>query len=231
MIAPTFLGVSFTNKCTLADLKVDGYTKPEKDDRGRWSGGTAGTFNLQFLSSTGTMTVNYTWWDNGKKAMGWYDGQGNAIPGGASSVEIKAGQAVWCACGTLKLVPAGQVGVKDVIYLTNASGATPLGNPFPVDLTLADLTVDGYDPPEKDDRGRWSKGTAGTFNMQFLSSTGEMAVNYTWWDNGKKAKGWYDGQGNAISGGAESVKVPAAQGLWCAGDGKLKIRFPAPELK
>ena len=231
MIAPTFIGIAFSNKCTLADLTVDGYDKPVKDDRGRWSGGTAGAFNMQFLNSRGVTETTYLWYDNGKKAMGWYDGQGNAIPGGASSIEIPAGQAVWCACGTLKLVPAGQVGVKDVIYLTNASGATPLGNPFPVDLTLADLTVDGYDKPVKDDRGRWSGGTAGAFNMQFLTSRGETSDTYLWYDNGKKAMGWYDGQGNAIPGGAESVKIPAAQGLWCAGDGKLKIRFPAPELK
>ena len=231
MIAPTFLGISFSNKCTLADLTVDGYDKPVKDDRGRWSKGTAGAFDIQFLNSRGVTEADYTWWDNGKKAMGWYDGQGSEIPGGASSVEIKAGQAVWCACGTLKLIPSGQVGIKDVIYLTNEGGATPLGNPFPVDLKLSDLTVDGYDLPEKDDRGRWSKGTAGAFDLQILNSRGETEVDYTWWDNGKKAKGWYDGQGNAIPGGAESVEIPAGKGLWCAGDGKLKIRFPAPELK
>jgi hypothetical protein len=52
MMAPTFLNVTFANKCTLADLSVTGYTAPVYDEkRGRWSGGTKGDFNLQFLTS------------------------------------------------------------------------------------------------------------------------------------------------------------------------------------
>ena len=47
MIAPTFLNVTSSEKCTLADLSVSGYDAPVYDEsRGRWSGGTAGKFYL-----------------------------------------------------------------------------------------------------------------------------------------------------------------------------------------
>jgi hypothetical protein len=65
MMAPTFLNVNFANKCTLADLSVTGYTAPFYDEkRGRWSGGTKGDFNLQFLTSQGKTEATYLWHDD-----------------------------------------------------------------------------------------------------------------------------------------------------------------------
>ena len=73
MMTPTFLNVNFTNKCTLADLSVTGYTAPVYDEkRGRWSGGTKGDFNLQFLTSQGKTEATYLWHDDGTR-LGWYD--------------------------------------------------------------------------------------------------------------------------------------------------------------
>jgi hypothetical protein len=73
MMAPTFLNVNFANKCTLADLSVTGYTAPVYDEkRGRWSGGTKGDFNLQFLTSQGKTEATYLWHDDGT-ILGWYD--------------------------------------------------------------------------------------------------------------------------------------------------------------
>ena len=227
MMAPTFLNVNFSEKCTLADLSVTGYDAPVYDEnRDRWSGGTAGKFYLQFLTSAGKMEIGYKWYDNGTKT-GWYDSKGTAKVD-ASSIVIEAGKAVWCQGTGLKLVTSGAVNITDVAFKSATSGATAMGNPFPVDLTLADLTVTGYDAPVYDEnRDRWSGGTAGKFYLQFLTSAGKMEIGYKWYDNGTKT-GWYDSKGTAKV-DASQVSIQAGKGLWCQGNG-LTLVIPAPEL-
>ena len=103
MIAPTFLNVTSSEKCTLADLSVSGYDAPVYDEtRGRWSGGTAGKFYLQFLTSAGKMEIGYKWYDNGTKT-GWYDSKGTTKVD-ASQVSIPAGKGLWCQGNGLTLV-------------------------------------------------------------------------------------------------------------------------------
>jgi hypothetical protein len=227
MMAPTFLNVNFADKCTLADLSVTGYSAPVYDEkRGRWSGGTKGDFNLQFLTSQGKTESTYLWYDDGTR-LGWYDESGATKIDGAT-VEITAGKAVWCQAGGLKLVSAGSVNLTDVAFTCNASGATAMGNPYPVDLTLADLTVTGYSAPVYDDkRGRWSGGTKGDFNLQFLTSQGKTEATYLWYDDGTRL-GWYDEAGTTKIDGTK-VDIPAGKGLWCQGNG-LTLNIPAPEL-
>ena len=113
--------------------------------------------------------------------------------------------------------------------LTRSSGATALGNGTPVDLTLGRLLVEGYtDPIYDEDEGETQEGTGvigGQFNVQFLSASGTTEASYNFVDDGEHAKGWYDWSWNS----ANSVELPAGQGLWIQGGG-LSLRVPAPEL-
>ena len=110
MIAPTFLQVSSTTGCTLADLTVSGYEKQAwNDDDEDYAGGvTGGSFVLMFLSATGTAEARYYWIEQEAEkgiVAGWYaDANGGAINGGAASVAIPAGQALWIIGKGLDLV-------------------------------------------------------------------------------------------------------------------------------
>lgn len=99
MVAPTFLGVNSNSECTLADLKVTGYTPAvwnEEDEE--FVGGCKGDFTLRLLTATGTNEGIYYWVDDGEVTPGWYTNKSNgAIPGGAASVVIKAGRGLWCS--------------------------------------------------------------------------------------------------------------------------------------
>ena len=230
MMAGTFAAVSASDgSYTLGDLSVSGYEAPIYDeDEGETQEGTgviAGQFNIQFLSSSGTTESSYNFVDDGEHAKGWYDWSWNS----ANDVAIPAGQAMWIQGGGLKLVSAGAVNTSDIVKLTRSSGATALGNGTPVDLTLGRLLVEGYtDPIYDEDEGETQEGTGvigGQFNVQFLSASGTTEASYNFVDDGEHAKGWYDWSWNS----ANSVELPAGQGLWIQGGG-LSLRVPAPEL-
>ena len=235
MIAPTFLSVGSETGCTLADLTVTGYDAPVwiEDDEEYDGGCSGGDFILNFLTSSGTLEARYYWIDDGDSAPGWYATMGGgAIPGGASSVAIPVGQAVWVLGRGMTLQTAGQVNSVDVAKKTNSSGNTAVGNSTPVDLTLGKLWVTGYDAPEliDEDEGEWDGGcSGGDFILNFLTSSGTLQARYYWIDDGDSAPGWYATMGGgAIAGGATSVEFKAGQGVWVLGRG-MKLNIPAPE--
>ena len=81
---------------TLGKLVVTGYDAPEwNEEDEEYTGGCNGTFVVQFLTSSGTVEASYRWYDNGEVAPGWYNNNGSAISGGATSVDIPAGQGLW----------------------------------------------------------------------------------------------------------------------------------------
>lgn len=232
MASGSFAAVSAANgSCTLADFTVTGYDAPVwNEDDEEYEGGCAGEFNVQFLSSSGTTEATYRWYDNGEKAAGWYNNDGSAIEGGAASVVIEAGKAMWIQGRGYKLTSAGAVNESDIIYVTRAKGASAVGNATPINLTLGQLAVSGYDAPVwNEDDEEYEGGCAGEFNVQFLTSSGTTDATYRWYDNGEKAPGWYNNDGSAIDGGATTIAVPAGKGLWIQGRG-YTIRIPAPEL-
>ena len=125
MAAGSFASVSASNgSCTLADFTVSGYEAPVwDDDEEDYVGGCPGSFVVQFLSSSGTTEATYYWVDNGEVAPGWYTSKGGAaISGGAASVSIAAGQAMWIQGRGMKLVSAGAVNEEDIAFPTRASG-------------------------------------------------------------------------------------------------------------
>ena len=234
MASGSFASVSASNgSCTLADFTVSGYDAPVWDeDEEDYVGGCPGSFVVQFLTSSGTTESTYYWVDNGEVAPGWYTSRsGAAISGGASSVVIPAGQAMWIQGRGYKLTSAGAVSTEDIVFPTRSSGFNAIGNATPIDLTLAKLTVSGYSAPVWDeDEEDYVGGCPGSFVVQFLTSSGTTESTYYWVDNGEVAPGWYVSRsGAAIEGGAATVEIPAGKGLWIQGRG-YTLRIPAPEL-
>lgn len=233
MIAPTFLEVSETSGCTLADLSVTGYDEPVYDeDMEATTGGCLGSFSIQLLNTSGATEAKYYWVDDGNGHKGWYaTPNGKAIDGGAASIELPAGQSLWTIGAGLRLVTAGQVNENDILKQTTSAGAVAIGNATPVDLTLAKLLVEGYEDPVYDeDMEATTGGCLGSFSVQFLTTSGATEAKYYWVDDGNGHKGWYaTPNAKAIEGGASSISLPAGQGLWVIGGG-LYLRVPAPEL-
>ena len=232
MASGSFAAVTAANgSCTLADFTVSGYDAPTWDEEeGEWVDGCAGDFVVQFLTSSGTVESKYAWYDNGEKAVGWYNTNGSEIEGGASSVVIPAGQAMWIVGRGYKLTSAGAVCEDDIAFPTRSKGASAIGNATPVDLSLGKLTVTGYDAPTWDEEeGEYVDGCAGDFVVQFLTTSGTVDAKYAWYDNGEKAIGWYNTNGSAIEGGANSVAIPAGKGMWIVGRG-MTLNIPAPTL-
>lgn len=213
MLSAQFATVSATDgSATLADLTVSGYDPydPREDE-----GGTSGDFNIQFLSSSGTMEARYYWYDNDEKT-GWFDRTGVS----ADAVKLDAGKGVWTSGRGLTLTSAGAVNESDIVIVTRSSGNQAIANTTPVALKLSQLAITGYAPYNpKEDEG----GTSGDFNIQFLSSSGTMVARYYWYDDDEKT-GWFDRTGES----AANVEIPAGTGVWASGKG-LTIRIPAPE--
>ncbi len=235
MMAPTFLSVNSETGCKLSDLTVTGYDAPEwiEEDEYYEGGCGAGDFVLQFLNANGSVASRYYWIDDGDTAAGWYSTIAAApISGGAASVNIPAGTAAWVIGTGKTLTSAGQVGTSDIAFTMNATRNTAAGNATPVDLTLAKLTVSGYDAPEWIEEDEYYEGGcgAGDFVLQFLNANGSVAERYYWIDDGDTAAGWYSTIAAApISGGAATVNIPAGKGAWIIGTGKT-LNIPAPEL-
>ena len=232
MASGSFAAVTAANgACTLADFTVSGYDAPvwDEDEEDYVGGCAAGKFSVQFLTASGTVDANYYWIDNGEIGPGWFNTDKSPIEGGAASVSIAAGQAMWIQGRGLQLVSAGAVNEEDIVFTTRSSGATAIGNGTPVNLTLGQILVEGYaDPIYDEDEGETQEGTGvigGQFSLQFLSSSGSTEATYYFVDDGEHAKGWY----TPAWASANSVEFAAGQGVWIQGRG-LGFRVPAPEL-
>lgn len=223
MIAPTFLQVSSTTGCTLADLSVTGYKKQAWSDvdEDYARGVTGGNFMLMLLSATGTAEKSYHWIEQEAEkgiAAGWYaDASGTAIDDGASSVSLQAGQALWIKGRGLTLMSAGAVSEYDVAWVTRNGGQSAVGNSTPVDLTLNQLYVSGYTTQKWSDVDEDYAGgvTGGNFVLNFLGAERRTEKAHHWIEQEAEkgiAAGWYaDENGTAIEGGAASVSVPSGK--------------------
>ena len=145
---------------------------------------------------------------------------------------IEAGKAAWVLGKGLSLQTAGKVMDEDVAKTMNSSGNTASGNCMPINLTLGQIWVSGYEAPEwnEDDEEYESGCIGGQFILSFLTSGGTYEARYYWIDDGELAPGWYkNALGEPIEGGATSVSVPTGKGFWVLGKG-LTLNIPAPEL-
>ena len=100
-------------------------------------------------------------------------------------------------------------------------------------VTLAELKVSGYTPPEWKQSGKaWMNvgGCTGQrFVMQTLTSSGSKDKMYVWLDyttsaTTKVGPGWFaDANATPIEGGESSVKLDAGKALWITGS-ELKLQ-------
>ena len=249
LIAPTFLKVSESNKVSLAELKVAGYTPPEWKQSGKaWmnvGGCTGASFMMQTLTASGLSDQSYVWLDymtsaSTKVGPGWFaDANATPIPGGEGSIILDAGKAFWIKGSGYSLQPAGGVNPFDVEYKTPASGNVAIGNCMPVGTKLSDLTVTGYTPPEWKQSGKaWMNVggcTGASFMIQTLTTSGRSEDSFVWLDymTGAETKvgpGWFaDANATPIEGGADMIILDPGKGLWVKGSGYSLI-VPAPEL-
>lgn len=101
----------------LNDLSVTGYTPPQWKKSGpvyKNVGGCAGAFKMATLTSQGIEDEAYYWFDvctsATEKKIGWFDADGNELPGGASSIKIPAGKGLWVqGSGYTLLIPAPEL--------------------------------------------------------------------------------------------------------------------------
>ena len=96
MISPTFLGVTDETGCTLADLKVTGYT----------GGTTRGDFLIKLLGPTGVAEVQAYWVETSTVTAGWYANKlgTKALDQDPASIKVAAGRGLWCYGKGLTLV-------------------------------------------------------------------------------------------------------------------------------
>ena len=214
MKAASFATVGATDgSATLADIKITGYDPYDEEED---EGGTSGDFYIQFLNASGKMTAMYEWFDDDVKT-GWVSG-GSLVD--ASTVKLPAAGAIWTKGAGLSMTSSGAVPDADIVKNFASSGFEAVGNTTPVDITLADLAVTGYDPyDEEEDEG----GTSGDFYIQFLNASGKMTAMYEWFDDDVKT-GWVSG-GVVVD--ATKVTIPAGTGVWVKGAG-LTLTIPSP---
>ena len=212
MMTPTFWVIGNATGCTLADLKVTGYT-----------GNSVGKFRLRLLDEGGHYVDNKTYyWVHNSTKCGWYGNAGGTSAIDASKIGINAGRGVWCevAADGYKLQSSGQVNESLVVYPAN-NGYTAMGNCTPVDLTLADFSVTGY-----------TGNSVGKFRLRLLDEGGHYVDNktYYWVHNSTKC-GWYGNAGGTSAVDASKIAISAGRGLWCevAADG-YQLNIPAPVL-
>ena len=249
MLSPTFLKVSESNKVTLAELKVSGYTPPTWEKVGKVfvnvGGCTGSRFEMQTLTTSGSKDRAYVWLDYMTSATdrvgpGWFaDANATPIQGGEGSVQLDAGKALWISGSGLTLQPAGAVNPFDVEIKTDSTGNVAIGNCMPTDLKLSDLTVTGYTPPTWEKVGKVFVNVGGCtgsrFEMQTLTTSGSKDRAYVWLDymtsaSDRVGPGWFaDANATPIEGGADKVTISAGDGLWVSGSG-LTLAIPAPEL-
>ena len=221
MLGGQFMKVSGgTDQFKLSDLIVTGYS----NDDGAW-----GELKLTVLNSYGMADtddngnkMNYYWFDNEESAAGWYDSDG-LVKWDSENIIFEAGQAFWVQGEGLTVQGSGAVNFAPVTVETNAGGNTPIANPYPVAITLADISVSGYST----DDGAWGELKMTVLNSYGMADTDADGnkMNYYWFDNEETATGWYDSDG-AVQ-WSESTSFPAGQGFWIQGEG-LIVEFSNP---
>ena len=216
MIAPTFISVSSAEgEFSLADLRVDGYIHSQYDD-GWEEGCFEGDFQLKVLGTNGKAEETYHWLDFKRgddpepdevKEPGWYlesiVGKEKVYtlltPDQTKAITFDQGQAFWTKGSSYQLIPAGQVFIHELQLETSGSGHVGRGNAYPVEISLAQLTVDGYIHSRYDDG--WEEGCfEGDFQLKILGSNGKADETYHWLDfkrgddeepDETKEPGWY----------------------------------------
>ena len=127
------------------------------------------TDNLQIFNENGETAAMYQW-----RANGWYDlDEGEYV--NETVIDRAQGVVIDSANGEITIRSTGEVCADAVSVDDCAEGFNVVGNPFPVDLTLAEISLTGDNVKLRTD------------NLQIFNENGETAAMYQW-----RANGWYD---------------------------------------
>ena len=240
MVAGTFLTVGQEGTFKLSDIKG---TEPD----------ATGTLVLTLLGPAGVAAKvtaeeaaanpalsdfvgkekKFYWWDCEWVEAGWYDTDGE-IAWPAEAIIFNAGESFWTLGYGEGFNFAGQVGKSNVTVVTPASGNKAVGNPFPCGVKLSSI----YGTTE-DATGTLVLTVLGPAGVATTVTAEEAAANpalsdfvgkekkFYWWDCEWVEAGWYDTDGE-IAWPAESIELPAGEGLWTLGYGEGFV-IPAPD--
>ena len=217
-LTPQFVGVTDASGLTLNSIK------PVTTTEGYVVGG--GDVEIQFLDNGGyTIEDESFMWDGAK----WIYNGGALAGQDASDYKINAGLGVLVGSGfdpdeaTVFLQSAGQVGTNDALTtLDDDYGTVIAGNPFPVDRTLGQfsLEAEGGDV------------SGGDVELQFLDNAGYTIEEKSFvWDGAK----WVYNGGALAGQDASAFVIPAGQGVLVGSgfdpdDITVTLRVPAPTL-
>ena len=209
----------------LTDLKVN--VDMDNDET------CSGEFVLQTLTTDGRTDKEYYWYADKKHGgskggvVGWYNADGDEQFIGDTDVEFDAGQAFWTLGSGFKLTSAGQVLTETVKVTTPGAGKVLIGNPYPVNLNLVDMTVEvNLDEGET---------CSGEFVFQTLTTDGRTDQEYYWYADKKHGGskggvvGWYDSDGETLYTRESGIFLKAGEGYWTLGSG-FTLVFPAMSL-
>ena len=169
--------------------------------------------NIQTLNNAGYTVKSYTWNDWMYDDACWVDDDTFEA---AENVSFAFGQGLWTVGSSSDqgVQSAGRV-CKDDAVMQLQSGATGIGNPFPVPVALTDIIPEGDDLSDN-------------VNIQTLNNAGYTVKSYTWNDWMYDDACWVD---DDTFEAAEDVTFIAGEGLWVVGSSNTQyLRIPAPEL-
>ena len=202
-ICPDFVKVGSGQSITLSDL-IGPFIEGESIQITDTDFATAAEF---FYCEKGSMVETDT---------GWYADDFETLVG---DTEIPAGASVlYQSMGTEKVTFAGEVSTEDVVVEAESTGFTAVGNPFPIDTTLSEITFSGI--------------TEGD-SIQFIDAGAATASEFFYCEKGSMVEtdtGWY----------ADDFETPVGDTVVAAGAGFLyqnaseadgvTIKFSAPKL-
>ena len=191
VICPTFTSVGY-NTVVLGDIKLDGDNVELRED------------NLQIFTPSGAAEYVFQW-----RANGWYDVDEREYVN-SQVIDRALGVVIDSVNGDITIRSAGEVSKSPVEVENCVQGFNVVGNAFPVDVTVGDISLDGDDVELRED------------NLQIFTPTGAAEYVFQW-----RANGWYDVDEKAY---VNDTTFPAGLGVIidCCNGGDVTVSIDVP---
>ena len=263
LVTPTFERIAADTTIRLTDISVGGYTLGEGEApftlQPMTISGVGKEINIGTEESPEIVAYKFYWYDIGTDyPAGWYDEDGNSLADktlnklGVCQDEITfaPGQGIMAYQSPdypdARIVFAGAVKTTTAVYADFVPAApTIVGNPFPVNRSLAQIWVDGYTHGEGEAPITVQPMTISGIGKEINIGTEEdpdiVAYKFYWYDIGTDyPAGWYDEDGNSLADKSlNKLGVDEDEIIFAPGDAYMvyqspdypeaNINFPAPE--
>ena len=211
-------GASFVNvdgsDLTLGDITVTGYDTKD--------GYAEGQVQAKQLDGYGRGGTTYYWCDFVEEETaykGWYDNDMNEY----NDLKLAPGEGLWIYSPStdFKIQSSGAVPASAISVTLRGNGAAKMvANPMPTTLTLAQVSVEGYDANDGYAEGQ--------VQAKKLDGYGRGGTTYYFCDfeeEGITYFGWYDNDMNDYN----DVEVTPGEGLWIYSPSTdFSVVFPSP---